>query len=75
MIFVTVGAYAQYGVTVGEGAPQRAALTGGAPAGLVHVHRPGAAHAREQVRVGVGQRVGDASQDRVDRAGADPGAE
>jgi len=36
VVFVAVGADPHDRVTVGEGAPQRAALTGGASAGLVH---------------------------------------
>ena len=71
MVFVTVGADAQHGVTVGEGAPQRAPLAAGAPAGLVHVQRLRSADAVEQIGVGLLERVGDPREDRVDRARAD----
>jgi hypothetical protein len=47
MVFVAVGADTQHRVTVGEGTPQRAALTGGPPAGLIHVQGLGATNAFE----------------------------
>lgn len=58
-----------------EGAPQRAPLPRGAPAGLVHVERAGRPDPLEQILARVGERLSDARQDRVDRAGRDPGAE
>jgi hypothetical protein len=75
VVFVAVGANAQHRVTVGERAPQRAPLAGGAPAGLIHVQRRRGTDALEQVGVGLLEGVGDPGQDRVDRPGADPGAE
>src|SRR4051794_41848526 len=72
---MAVGVDAQHGVTVGKGAPQRAPIAGSAPAGLVHVERPRRTDALEQIGVGIGQGVGDALQDRVDRPGANARAE
>ncbi len=75
VILVAVGADAQHGVAVGERAPQRASLAGGAPAGLVHVQRVGGTNTLEQIGVRVHERAGDALEDRVDRARADASAE
>ena len=75
MILVTVGSDVQIGVALIEDAPQRAALPGGPPAGLVHVHRVRPAKRLQQVGVGLGERVAGAGEDRVDRARADPRAE
>jgi hypothetical protein len=68
VIFVTVGRDRQDRVAFGEGAPQRAPLAGGAPAGLVHVDAGGGAHALQQIVVGILKCVSDARKDRVDRA-------
>jgi hypothetical protein len=57
MVFVAVGADTQHRVTVGEGTPQRAALTGGPPAGLIHVQRLGDTNAIKQISVGILKRV------------------
>ena len=75
MVFVAAVADTQDGVTVAECAPQGAPLAGGAPAGLVHVQRLGRADPLKQIGVGLDERVGDPLKDRIDRAGADPGAE
>ena len=40
VILVAIGGDRKEGVALGEGTPQRAALPGGAPAGLIHVQRP-----------------------------------
>ena len=72
---MTVCADAQDRVAIGEGAPQRAPLPSGPPAGLVHVQRPGATNALEQISVGIDERVGDPLEDRIDRAAADARAE
>ena len=58
----------EHGVAVAEGAPQRALGAFEPPAGLVHVQGLGGADALKQVVVGVGERVGDTGEDRVDRA-------
>lgn len=58
------------GVAAGEHAPQRAALTGGAPAGLVHVHALTGAHTLSELLVGLRQRLAGALEDRLDGAGA-----
>src|SRR5215211_7074347 len=55
---------------VGEGAPQRAALSLQPPAGLVHVERPAAPHPPREILVGPLERVAGTGQDRVDRASA-----
>jgi hypothetical protein len=72
VVFVTVDGDVQVGVTLVEDAPQRAALTGGPPPGLVHVHRGTGAQPLEQVIARVRQRVGDTGEHLVDRAGTDP---
>ena len=59
-------------VAIGERAPQRAALTGGAPAGLIHVQRPCAADALQQIRMRLLQCLASAGQDRIDGARRDP---
>jgi hypothetical protein len=69
---MAVGGDVQVGVTLVEDAPQRTALPGGPPPGLVHVHRPAASQPLEQVVAGLLERVGDAGEDRIDRAGTDP---
>ena len=69
---MTVGRDVQVGVTLIEDAPQRAALTSGPPAGLVHMHRPAVSQPVQQVIARLAERVGGAGQDRVDRAAADP---
>jgi hypothetical protein len=72
---VTIGGDPQHRVALAEGAPERPALTGKPPAGLVHVERLGATDPVEQIRVGQLERVAGALQDRLDAAGADPCAE
>ena len=72
VVLVTVGGDVQVGVTLVEDAPQRAALPGGPPARFVHVHRPACSQPLEQVIARLLERVGDAGEDRVDRAAADP---
>ena len=66
VIGVAIGSHRKQRVALGEGAPQRAPLTGGAPAGLVHVQRPRASHAREQVRVRICQRLAGTGEDRIE---------
>ncbi len=65
MVLVAVSADAQHGVPVGAGAPQRAAIAGGPPSGLVHVQALGGAHTHQQILVGVLECVGDPLQDAV----------
>ena len=57
-------------MAAGEHSPQRAALPGGAPAGLVHVQALAGAHALSQLLVWLRQRPASALEDRLDRAGA-----
>jgi len=57
VILVAIGCDRKEGVALGEGAPQRAALTGGAPARLIHVQRPRAADALKQIPIRLGQRL------------------
>jgi hypothetical protein len=52
---MAIGSDREEGVALGEGAPQRAALTGRAPPGLIHVQRLRVSHPREQVLMGLGQ--------------------
>jgi hypothetical protein len=72
VVFVAVCGDVQVGVTLVEDAPQGAALTGGPPARLVHVHRPASPQPLQQVIAGLLERIGDPGEDRVDRAGTDP---
>jgi hypothetical protein len=74
-ILVAVSFDREVGVALIEEPPQRAPLTGGAPASLIHVQRLRGAQSLEQVVVGAGERVRGAREDRVDRARADAAAE
>ena len=49
MVLVAVCGDVQERVTLIEDAPQGAALPGGPPAGLVHVHRPAGAQSIQEV--------------------------
>jgi hypothetical protein len=68
-VLVTVRLDLQVGATLIEDAPQRTALPGGAPPGLVHVQRRGLAQAIEELVAGLGEGLGGAAQDRLDGAG------
>ena len=74
MIVVTACGDLQDRVALGEHAPDRALGAAQPPAGLVHVDRPGRTDLVEQVLARLGQRVGGAGEDRVDRPGTDPRA-
>ncbi len=62
VVLVTVGRDVQVGVTLIEDAPQRAALTRGPPARLVHIHGARCREALQQVRVRLGERVRDTAR-------------
>jgi hypothetical protein len=53
VLLVSVWGERKDGVTAGEHAPQRAALTGGAPASLVHVQALTGTHTLPELPVGV----------------------
>ena len=75
MILVTVTRDLQERVAAGEQSPQRAALPGGAPAGLIRVERPRVADPPEQVLIRLGERFAARGEDRVDTAAGPAGAE
>jgi hypothetical protein len=68
VILVTVWGERKEGVAAGEHAPQRAALPGGSPAGLIHVQALAGAHTLSQLLVGLRQRLAGALEDRLERA-------
>ena len=57
VILMAIWGDGKEGVAIGECAPQRATLTGSAPAGLIHIQSPRIADPREQILIGLCQSV------------------
>src|SRR5207248_657913 len=75
VLLATVGRDPQHRRLFAERTPERARLTAQVPAGLVDIERTSATCLLEQLVIDRLERLGDASEDRVDRADRDRTAE